>query len=883
MTMPSQNRILKVYPCNQSSDWQKPSLTVRSSVRILLFTLVVAIASPRLEAIEAKKAMTDLSIQCKEISVHQERELNNGEAQTLNKIIRKVESLEKNGLFADAAKEYSKAKRLILAKEGECSVNSGRVRLVYGTKLYRAFRLEEAEAEIASGLAIIRTANNAIKETCVEYIGGLEFLNEIYNKKFDHLSYANRFFEGWPFLKKCLEAQAEATKPAIFNIFIRLSSAFFAGYKSSDETGDLRRQRAELAFDSLNNAFGVVDGRPTEMQLADILLKEGYFKYVMAGIDKGLNKKELLERANEATAQALEIHLKNNEHERAEGSSKQLAYILELLGEQSKANSIYKKLIARALDRPLTATRLNENFTLLSGYSLFAKNWGSKSDFRFSLKTLRRWESLTLKAIFPSMKPEERLKYLNYFSQSEGVASRALAANMINSDEYLDTFLQLRYTLIESELIALKGSKDSITSRDTSHSETLAMRMELSITDYTNQVKKSLGPKNVFVQFVEASPTGYSGRIPKSEIETRTQAFVVGDRTEEESSVRYRLCEADLCESLILDAFAASAQGLSDASEKWEKAIETLFTQQLIARLRGSEVIYLGLDGMIQRIPVGIIRKYLQSMGLGSARLIIVNDLADVGMSSRSKKGGIPTIFYAPNYGVEPQCVGGRPCTQRWSALPYSLKEGQAISSFFDAKSLKGDQASKSSLMSVQNPKFLHVSTHAGFSSSKHNVPTQPSPNDFDDLEVLDGLYDLYLVASGANVLPPRLSILTYKDLAGLDLDGTSLVVISACETGLGGSARGYGLFGMHRILASAGAESTLLSMWKVDDEATSEFMSLFYSELTKGNTLDIALARAQDRMMSDLEFKARGWSHPYYWAGWQLAGDMSPVTVSAR
>jgi CHAT domain-containing protein len=119
--------------------------------------------------------------------------------------------------------------------------------------------------------------------------------------------------------------------------------------------------------------------------------------------------------------------------------------------------------------------------------------------------------------------------------------------------------------------------------------------------------------------------------------------------------------------------------------------------------------------------------------------------------------------------------------------------------------------------------------------------------------------------------------------LAGLELNGTSLVVFSACETGLGGAVRGYGLFGMHRILASVGAESTLLSMWKVDDEATSEFMNLFYSELIKGNTMDIALARAQDRMISDPEFKARGWSHPYYWAGWQLAGNMSPVIISAR
>jgi CHAT domain-containing protein len=89
---------------------------------------------------------------------------------------------------------------------------------------------------------------------------------------------------------------------------------------------------------------------------------------------------------------------------------------------------------------------------------------------------------------------------------------------------------------------------------------------------------------------------------------------------------------------------------------------------------------------------------------------------------------------------------------------------------------------------------------------------------------------------------------------------------------------RGYGLFGMHRILSSVGAESTLLSMWKVDDEATSVLMSLFYKSLKEGNSLDEALAKAQDRMIKDPEYAARGWSNPYYWAGWQIAGKMTPV-----
>jgi CHAT domain-containing protein len=332
-----------------------------------------------------------------------------------------------------------------------------------------------------------------------------------------------------------------------------------------------------------------------------------------------------------------------------------------------------------------------------------------------------------------------------------------------------------------------------------------------------------------------------------------------------------------------MDAFSASSQGLADASEKWEKAMERLFDQQLIGRLRGSQIIYLGLDGTLQRIPVGIIRKYLESKRIGSSRLIIVNDLADLGMPSRSIEGGASTVFYAPNYGESAGCGSSGPCTQRWSALPYSLKEGQTISSLLDARSLAGDQATKSSLVSVQKPRLLHISTHAGFLPTRLGTNSQSSPNESDGLDVLDGLYDLYIAASGANILPPALSILTYKELAALDLSGTSLVVISACETGLGSSARGYGLFGMHRILASVGAETTLLSMWKVDDEATSVFMKLFYSEVMKGHSMDISLARAQDRMLTDPEFKARGWSHPYYWAGWQIAGNMNPVNISAK
>jgi CHAT domain-containing protein len=209
--------------------------------------------------------------------------------------------------------------------------------------------------------------------------------------------------------------------------------------------------------------------------------------------------------------------------------------------------------------------------------------------------------------------------------------------------------------------------------------------------------------------------------------------------------------------------------------------------------------------------------------------------------------------------------------------LIYSTKEGKAVAAMLSARGLSGMHATKSAILNTQSPKILHISSHAGFSDAVNPASLNTSPKHGEE-QVLDGLYNLYIVASGANAAPAESSILTYEDLASLDLDGTALVVLSACETGLGGSQRGYGLFGMHRILSSVGADSTLLSMWKVDDEATSALMTMFYANLKDGYTVDESLAKAQDRMITDPMLAARGWSHPYYWAGWQIAGKMDPV-----
>ena len=115
----------------------------------------------------------------------------------------------------------------------------------------------------------------------------------------------------------------------------------------------------------------------------------------------------------------------------------------------------------------------------------------------------------------------------------------------------------------------------------------------------------------------------------------------------------------------------------------------------------------------------------------------------------------------------------------------------------------------------------------------------------------------------------PRPGLLTANDVYNLNLPA-ELVTLSACQTGLGKEFRGEGLVGLTRGFMYAGAERVVVSLWNVNDQATSELMSRFYKNMLKGGQRPAeALRNAQVEMQ-----RTSQWSAPYYWAGFVLQGE---------
>jgi CHAT domain-containing protein len=202
-----------------------------------------------------------------------------------------------------------------------------------------------------------------------------------------------------------------------------------------------------------------------------------------------------------------------------------------------------------------------------------------------------------------------------------------------------------------------------------------------------------------------------------------------------------------------------------------------------------------------------------------------------------------------------------------WQHLDGTVAEAELLAPLLNPQVLiSGRQATAAAVLQQKGPRILHIATH-GFFLADAALKGQAQ-------RLNDPLLRSGLVFSGANqpaVDPRDDGYLTAAEVTAMDLDGTELVTLSACETGLGGVRSGEGVFGLQRALMVAGARSTLLSLWKVDDRATALFMKNFYERLKGGESRSDALRHTQ----SDFRRHKNSRYHDIrVWGAFQLSGD---------
>lgn len=328
------------------------------------------------------------------------------------------------------------------------------------------------------------------------------------------------------------------------------------------------------------------------------------------------------------------------------------------------------------------------------------------------------------------------------------------------------------------------------------------------------------------------------------------------------------------------------------------------FWQKLYDKIKGYKKIYFSADGIYNKLNPETLQLPDGSYLIDQQDIQQINTTKDLLMGYFQKKQETSVYNNAvlvgnPNFSLSEDKVrevsqkirGGQQTIQpeellattrgtMLTKLPGTEKEIKDVEKFLRSKKWEvsaylGDMAVKAAVKAVSSPRVLHIATHGLFQEdvrpdNKSLLGLNPEKLQQNPL-LRSGLFftgaDYYIRNESTEIKSDDNGILTAYEAMNLDLDKTELVVLSACETGLGEIQNGEGVFGLRRAFQQAGARSVIMSLWTVSDQATQELMSNFYKNWVSGMTKREAFSKAQLTIRNK-------YSSPYYWGAFVMVGE---------
>jgi CHAT domain-containing protein len=421
-------------------------------------------------------------------------------------------------------------------------------------------------------------------------------------------------------------------------------------------------------------------------------------------------------------------------------------------------------------------------------------------------------------------------------------------------------------------------------------------------------LQKSLPADAALVDFLVYTHHDHRQRQRRQRFQKRVAAWVIRPG---HPLVRIDLGPAQPIE----EAVAAWRQRLlrpGQPSDVYGQAVRRLLWQPLAKHLQGATTVLLSPDGALARLPFAALPGRNASSYLIeeiAVAVIPVPQLLPQLLASPDKQRAASLLVVgAVDYGGVPD-----DCPTSWAALPATAREATAIKDTFTRRfgtrkvtELRAHRATKPAVRAAMaHSRFVHLATHGFFAPAdlQSALAGTARSGEMFEREGVTGWHPLLLsgvVLAGANRQPrsgQEDGILTALEVSEMDLPGCELVVLSACETGLGREAGGEGLLGLQRAFQVAGARSVLASLWQVPDEATQVLMTRFYDNLWRHRMSRLHALREAQRWLldegsrhpevvrglkqrgaaredADVKGKQTGRLPPLAWAAFVLSGD---------
>ena len=436
----------------------------------------------------------------------------------------------------------------------------------------------------------------------------------------------------------------------------------------------------------------------------------------------------------------------------------------------------------------------------------------------------------------------------------------------------------------EKTLPALMAERDRLETELTKSSDgyytpTRSVRLD--------EVRLAIPPKAALLEFAAYRP--YDARSPFDHPRFDAPRYAVCVLQRDQESRCYDLGDAQI----INDAVGAWRNALRDPNRNDQtrlgRAVAGLIIAPLRHHLAGLEHLLIAPDGALNLIPFealpDIADGYLVER-FAVSYLTTGRDL--LRLQTTRPTSSAPLVVADPDFGDRASTtITTNSKRQRTGASRRSVTSGKDLSQVYfapllgsalEARKIKqlfpetialtGTQASETALHRIAAPRLLHLATHGFFLN-----PPQTEAIPKNATASLHPMLRSGLALAGANARMQREGtddgLLTALEASGLNLWGTQLVTLSACDTGLGEVRTGEGVYGLRRAFTLAGTETLMMSLWPVSDLVTRELMSAYYTRLQQGESRGASLRQTQLEML-----KRPNRRHPFYWAGFIQAGE---------